>query len=290
MSKKFVTRITSLILAWACVMALCAMPVSAADTTTEDVMETYLTSGTLLDHEQDLPSAPLTEEAFKSVMDYIAVNNLTTVTLRYDMAYSAQLKQQIISLIKATQEKYQYEHPEYFNYTRITNITFSIKSKGFKVKLIIHTIDDTVNLEQRVSALKKAYEVHQALYDEGVLDPSMTEADRAMTILQWLSQNTTYQNDDTALCHTAYCVFENGYGVCDAYSSAFQLLLALDGIESKGQTGYSATNGEYHHWSKVCLDTQWLNVDACWSDDGECANTKYFAKTDEEFAQTHIVK
>lgn len=86
------------------------------------------------------------------------------------------------------------------------------------------------------------------------------------------------------MSQSAYSALVNGKTVCAGYSRAFQYLMQQLGIPCYYCTGYS---GENHAWNIVYLYGEYYNVDLTW-DDTEPATYKFFNKTDEDYADTHM--
>lgn len=72
-------------------------------------------------------------------------------------------------------------------------------------------------------------------------------------------------SDDTS-AHNVLGVLVDGFGVCESYAKAFQMLLNYCGIENIYVTGYA---GEAHAWNLVCLDSEWYWYDLTWDDTPE---------------------
>ena len=251
------------------------------------VDESPLSSPIVVD-EDHLPTTPTTSAEFHAVWDYVVKHDSDEVSFSYHVPCTEEVKNNIAQLIKETSSVYRYAYPEKFNYRRVTGYVYRDKSDaGFTLTVCFAPVDSTVSSDLRNMANDKATEVYTELRNSGALTDTMTEQERAWAILNWLAANTTYLDTQNALCHTAYSVFELKSGVCDAYTAAYQTLLRLDGIACYGVKGYIKENNELHSWSKVFLDGQWLNVDACGCDAGDHAVKSLFAITDETLSITH---
>lgn len=86
------------------------------------------------------------------------------------------------------------------------------------------------------------------------------------------------------MSQSAYSALVNGKTVCAGYARAFQYLMQQLGIPCYYCTGYS---GENHAWNIIYLYGEYYNVDLTW-DDTEPATYKFFNKTDEDYASTHV--
>ena len=63
-----------------------------------------------------------------------------------------------------------------------------------------------------------------------------------------------------------YGLLVEGYGICLAYASSFQLLMDLAGIECITVIGASASSTTDHAWNMVRLEGEWYCVDPTWDD------------------------
>lgn len=58
-----------------------------------------------------------------------------------------------------------------------------------------------------------------------------------------------------------------GAGDCLGFSSTFQLLMDLAGVECVTVVGSSFEEESLHSWNMVCLDGSWYHVDVSWDVD-----------------------
>jgi len=67
---------------------------------------------------------------------------------------------------------------------------------------------------------------------------------------------------------SAYSLFVNKKGICDAYSDAFNILARKFGLEVISVSGDIKMQGgvEPHGWNLVKVDNEWYNVDVTWND------------------------
>ena len=85
-----------------------------------------------------------------------------------------------------------------------------------------------------------------------------------------------------------------GIDTCEGYSSAFSMLCAEMGVETRYITGltYLAQGGlGYHSWSQVKIDGVWYNIDCDLEDARSKSGTvgyRYFLRSDEFMAKSHF--
>lgn len=118
-----------------------------------------------------------------------------------------------------------------------------------------------------VQQMKATYETAAAKALAGI-QPDMTNAEKALTIHDFLVLNAKYDYENYLagniphLSNKAYGVLVNGTGVCNSYALAYQDLLTRLGITVIKVTS-SAMN---HAWNMVYLDGSWYHVDVTWDD------------------------
>lgn len=231
------------------------------------------------------PINPQTPTAYYQVWDYVSANDLEKITIHYTIPYTKELRKNIDDSIKKASQEYRYQYPEYFNYYQASKYESKTTSTGFDIILTFEPVDSTVTYEMKSEAIESAKEVHDHLRNEGVLKDSMSERERAWVIVQWVCDNTEYKKENNALCHTAYSVFVNKTGVCDALSAATELLLRLEGIECHGEIG--KVGDEPHHWTIASLDGETVAIDTTWCNKKDGPNDQYFAIDLDTFYETH---
>lgn len=87
------------------------------------------------------------------------------------------------------------------------------------------------------------------------VEPSMTDADKAMAVYYYLAKNTVYQKSKD--CHTGYDVLVNHKGVCDGFANAYALALNTLGIDCMVVSNYTRD----HSWNMVKLAGKWYFCD-----------------------------
>lgn len=86
-----------------------------------------------------------------------------------------------------------------------------------------------------------------------------TEWQTAVNLYDWLTHNAYY--DETYETHGADIILR-GYGVCDSYSKAYELLCETAGIPVE------RTFGTGHAWNALKLGGKWYQADPTWDDPG----------------------
>lgn len=89
-------------------------------------------------------------------------------------------------------------------------------------------------------------------------------------LVEWGSYDRTVYDNPNHSGRTGYRdpwgMLVGGYGNCLGYSSTFQLLMDLSGVECITVVGAAFGSREDHAWNMVKLDGEWYCVDVTWDD------------------------
>ena len=109
---------------------------------------------------------------------------------------------------------------------------------------------------------------------------------KALWLHDWLLNQLEY--DNTLKWSSAESALTRGLGTCQAYESAYSMLLSTAGIEN------AETRDTYdgHTWNAMKLDGEWYQVDCTWDDSNDNwynfdQRRLYFGLTDELMAIAH---
>ena len=108
---------------------------------------------------------------------------------------------------------------------------------------------------------------------EALIRDEMTDYEKALKLHDYIIYHANY---DTGLTkRTAYELFFDRTGVCEAYSEAYHLLLDEAGIENCFEYNRS------HRWNMACLDGIWTHIDCTFDDPigGGAENHVFFGVT-----------
>lgn len=132
----------------------------------------------------------------------------------------------------------------------------------------------------REETLSAAVAVHDALRADGTIRDDMTEYETARAYYDWLCRHCAYDFgvEDDSMSHTGYSALVEGLAVCDGYTSAYNLLLKLEGIAC------STRSTEDHIWTVAVLDGDTLHIDPTWGyqRNGGDPDMDYFGMTEAE--------
>lgn len=145
---------------------------------------------------------------------------------------------------------FKYNFPELRPY--IIEVTYKKDGQNKTIKLFIKSENRNAALGEKINQIVQACR----------LSGAVSQYDIALWLHDYLI-NTAYY-DTTYTEYGPDGVLLKGYGVCDSYSRAYQMLLDAFGIPNHRQDGTG--NGGAHAWNVVMLDGKWYNVDVTWDD------------------------
>ena len=235
-----------------------------------------------------LNNKEIMNKAVKEISD-IAINSFKTECLEYhDLKDNAYLNYGI----EASEFK--------------SNISYvSDGNSIIKVKInLTHNITTSMAKDKlfakKQMAENKADEVINSL---DLNSSGISDYEKVLKMHDYIINNAYYNNKNDAEKsveekvndHSAYGVLVAGYGVCDSYAKAFQMMCKKTGIDCIYVTGSVNKGGnvERHAWNKVNIDGNWYNVDVTWDDPivkGKNVNVlihDYFLKSDAQISKTH---
>ena len=113
-------------------------------------------------------------------------------------------------------------------------------------------------------------------------------------LVEWGSYDRTVYDNPNHSGRTGYRdpwgMLVGGYGNCLGYSSTFQLLMDLSGVECITVVGAAFGSREDHAWNMVKLDGEWYCVDVTWDDPTGAARNgrhhRYFNVTSADLRET----
>ncbi len=126
----------------------------------------------------------------------------------------------------------------------------------------------------------------------------MSDYEIVLAAHDYITTHVTYDMDEFNLIGSAkeesstpYGALIYGEAICMGYTTTFQLIMDMIGVESIIVSGSS--DGEEHAWNMVFVDGKWYHVDCTWDDyvpdyEGRMAFHTYFMVTDGSMAIEHI--
>lgn len=128
---------------------------------------------------------------------------------------------------------------------------------------------------RRNATLQRAIEIHDELWADGSIRPTMTQKEKAKVYLEYLCENCEYDHTSRDLSHSAFGAFFDHQAVCQGYTAAYNLLLKLEGIDC------ATAQFPDHIWTTATLDGELYHIDATWADQSYGVEYKYFCMTPE---------
>lgn len=124
-----------------------------------------------------------------------------------------------------------------------------------------------------------------------VIDDSMSDYEKELELHDYLMDNVQY--DDRVFDHdyseverysaTPYGALVKGRAICYGFSSTYELLMNMAGIDCLRVDGTAESTDQLHSWNVVCLDGDWYCVDIAWDRNAKDRH-KYFNRTSGEYA------
>ena len=107
-----------------------------------------------------------------------------------------------------------------------------------------------------------------------LITEGMTDFQKELAVHDWIVEHGSYdQTVHSTPNHSGrtgyrdpYGILVGGYGNCLGYSTTFQLLMDLCGVECITVVGAAFDSMEDHAWNMVKLDGAWYCVDVTWDD------------------------
>lgn len=124
-----------------------------------------------------------------------------------------------------------------------------------------------------------------------VIDESMSDYEKELALHDYLMDHVQY--DDRVFDHdysevdrnsaTPYGALVEGRAICYGFSSTYELLMNMVGIDCLRVDGTAESTNQLHSWNVVCLDGDWYCVDIAWDRNAKDRH-KYFNRTSDEYA------
>lgn len=209
--------------------------------------------------------SPKNDEELESSLQYMLAKNETTLELVYPnitIVEARDVMQRAIRIMRTYPE-------QCYN-----GIQCSFLSKDQILLTFSSPNTEGKDLQQvRAETMEAAIYIHDMLWANGHITAEMSQLDKARVYYTWVCALSEYNHeaDDHSISHLPYGPFIYGTAVCDGYTSAYNLLLKLEGIQC------SALYTDTHMWTTAMLDGKEYHIDPTWGDRGDKASPTYFA-------------
>lgn len=138
----------------------------------------------------------------------------------------------------------------------------------------------------------------EAAVDRIAAEAAQQESDyeKIRVVHDRLVRETSYDQEQRKISHSAYAALVEHKAVCDGYAGAFQMVMERLGIPCISITGEAHADGktETHMWNAVQVDRNWYGIDVTWDDpvpvEGkfEMLRHNYFLLGEEAMNRSHI--
>lgn len=223
------------------------------------------TNGTTYHNESTTQSstytiASVTKESIAESLIDMFQNNIYQATIVFpkdDVDDLGKLKTLVSAVYNETFRAY----PEEANYRKYScRLAYSQDTESIYCSFTFNELTNSV--ERKNEAEESAKKFLTDLYQSDKLNTNMCEYQRARIISEQLRAIVSYEIIDD-YSGTAWSVFNRGTAHCQGYTSAYNMLLKLDGIKCKGITGN--TSQGWHMWTTAQLDGKEYQIDITWN-------------------------
>ena len=209
-------------------------------------------------------NAATTEREYAAVFEYMAINNIGSLTLRVNgrSASSSAIDRRLCRGYDLLAQRL----PELaYVYNVSWWMTWDASQTVQRIDLTLTPAEagSLKEAAEHVSYIRSyCEEVLRALNEELLLTNTMSHREKAYVILNWVDHYLDY--DDDKAIHDAFTAIREERGVCTCYTALYNCLCRLAGVPTLGQVGDA---GESHIWSvQLDEDGKMFYTDATWAD------------------------
>ncbi len=239
-------------------------------------------------------SEPYTIEDFEKFLVTLAYFGLESEEVFYPMTFDTFESSQILNNFNKAQTITLAKYPELFAQFKVYDATYKSNNVSKEETYLIlsirgeENITPAENIYKHSSVVNKSYELLKNMEQTNLIDKSMSQEELAKIVYTHISLNSAY--DETLKKQTAYDLLFKGTSVCQGYTSVYNMMLKMLGIDVVGVTG--TAQGIPHIWSYVNMDNQWVYSDATFGDpipdNKNEASYKFFKLSRNEISKTHV--
>ncbi len=223
-----------------------------------------------------IPSEPKSVEDFEKVFLYMANNDLDKIDLNYNPNYNQSFiySNKISSNMESALKNVYYKYVDLFS--GVTNVEYKTNNTDehfvITVELEGVTFDNLNFIETQKIFEIKAKELNEGLKAQGIINSNMTQKDVAkalytqVTTMLEYDVNTASGSNINLESFTGYGAITNNIAVCQGYTSLYNYLLKLNGIDCIGQSGELNRVFVTHIWTVAILDGKKSYIDTTFGD------------------------
>lgn len=247
------------------------------------------------------PKEPKTVEDFEKAILYMANYDLTTLKITYNDTFE-NLFENDDTINDNLSEAFNTIGDEYVDLASwYSNVRFSImaSSDGTSTEMQILIEDGEESAKNAIVKQKmfeeQALEINDYLKRNDIITDGMSDKEIAEVLYTYVTisveydVNSNYETDFNPDSYTGYGAAKNQIAVCQGYTSLYNYLLKLNGIECYGQAG-TMNNGVSHIWTVAMLDNEKCYIDVTHGDPVPdtkgYTNYEYFCISKEELMKT----
>lgn len=234
---------------------------------------------------------PTEVEDFEKILLNMAINK----EYKYEVIYKERLDDDTIDTIFNNLDIADLnvwgKYPEYYSLFNYLDYYSSYSSGNTIIRLML--TDTRFSIEEAEKMIsdfeEEAYNIIDKLIEEGKITGDMTEKEKARVLYIWMAHNLKYDVKLSNEGYTGYGAAVNRLASCNGYTSLYNMLCKIVGIEVQGVIG--SAGGESHIWTLANLDGEKVYIDSTWGDPvpdtkNYCDMT-YFAVTEKFLRKTH---
>ncbi len=265
-------------------------PVPVENEATSLLMERF--SEIFIKEKSNVVENPDTVEEFEAILLHMCKTNTLTYSVEYvGISFEELLTDETQEEIAEAFDSIFNKYPEYMSFTN--RMTYKAKGDGNNVTVTFVFSSDTGMDEETLKTYREAFfvetfEIIGTLEDSGLLFEGQSDKEKALVLFDWVVQNTEYDNDFHAESYTGYGVYDNGLGVCQGYTAAYNALCKGAGLQVEGIGGVA--DGIEHIWTKALFAGDDVYIDATWGDsyvNSDQSNYDYFLVDGDALAVSH---
>ncbi len=242
------------------------------------------------------PEQPRTEADFRKLFLYMANQNLLEIEVHYPDSYKVNF-QDSNEIQKNCSTAFDTVVVEYVDlFSGVSKADYKMMGNSISSSLSIKLSSQYVSAEELVMQQQyfeeSAKQLNQQLYENNILNDSMTEKEKAEILFAKVTQNLAYDTDIHYESYTGYGAVKNKYAVCQGYTALYNYLLKLNNIYCIGQSGYIISDNAPHIWTVSVLDGETAYSDVTFGDPTpdrpQYTDYSYFNATKDFLSSTRV--
>lgn len=240
----------------------------------------------------EVKKEPVTSKEFEAVLLQMCATNSFEYTIVYqDIGFYELLTDATKAAIAQAFDSVFYRYPEYMSFTN--HMSYKAKGGEDQVTLTLILSSDTGMSALDITAHRQAFFeesrfIVEGLVETGHLYEGQSDQDKAKVLFDWVVQQAEYDYDFYPESYTGYGIFENGLGVCQGYTAAYNALCKSAGLWVEGVGGRA--DGAEHIWTKALFAGEDVYIDATWGDsyiNSDKSNYDFFMVDGMSLSATH---